>query len=1233
MLDFPSEILVAMNRSRAKETKTDSSAYSILQNYTGVEMRIEGEDKNGNKEFLCNYMNDGEDKVSSNYSKYNYLILTLSTPLGPYLPVRIPVHHMVMNSQEQEQSEVVNFSIQPDTELEANLEQIFTIPENQANSRYHRLISLMQNNSINVQYRVTKNEGIIEICSTTRIVNNLDIPVFVSILFGHSLLFSKLVNPYSSVPVPPYAYMLSHLHIFVIPVVFSTEEQLASHCTDITDLFPQFNYSAVSIGISGIQDGVYRCNNQNVLHDVEEDCRCYLRELVDELYIFIQLSKGMNSNYVLTLSPPVTIMNQLPIRVEVESSFTCQLPPGGKLPLYDMDFSRYIKVTPFRYETKNTLSLKELCEDGVQALENRSYMKVDEVKTCFDCVDKNHNSLSLNCNIHWEKGALQLCFFVPYWLVNLTNDPLQFRSSIRETVCYLPNQMNFAIAEKTRDVHGVPVHGLEWLCENSEEILLMNHDDSLLIRGEHTFWSSSINYKSLYPEQSRPITLTEKSSLFSSNHFTYHYMLECSQYSSIYCNTRVLTLVNRYCIYNNTQIPLEFKQSDAADSSRVLLHPFQVQALQLCSRYKPEVVIRGLNKKYAWSYTSIVITGNHTKTESFLLYCKELDSTNRLFLEVVIDCQHNGCVNFVINETPYDENNLPVIFNNHTIFPITIHQKDCCDRWTCPPFKIIPFFWGDLAKNRSLQLHIYNHGNTNNDTSIPLMDYLVNCSQSKNRMIVKFAHPETGQTCSLIVNVELLKNKLLVSIKHYSSGSHSSFVTSYEGQYTRALVPKEHMGIHVELKVPSVHMTLLNTNGTDVFCLNLNTLVLQMKMEQRKDFSLSIQSLQLDDQLVQCHYPTVLLSRGTSKQPAVYLHCALQEEDTAEYGNCMIVSLIEVNIQPLSCVIEGLFIEECIKLLRDIQKSTEATAIISYNSQNPQSLSEYVEWMQDHRNQFVCAYPYTEVTHATKPIISHRQIYEESKHTRVKKIVISSLELNLSLSVGSVFSSWIYDFYTLQDIPLVLSPVLLQEKYPRRFSYVMSQLKSLYLRSAVRQIPRVLGSLKAIGNPTRVVNELASNLHSLFSDCLNTFTYHSLVYSIPLLVDNVIHYVDRNLTSFSLVIVDSAFSLLSSVTMFFQFLLSLSKPYVYHGEITQISPYIQNPKKGYHFIPFLYKQGRSLILQSLYHISLASYPLQWLCKNLQDFRSYLSSSSGSVQRVKSPNVSVGGILTVRLSFF
>lgn len=1226
MVNFPSEILLAINRNKNNKSTNDPSAYSFIKNNTGVKMQVEGEDKNGNVEFICNERNQESAKKGYNLSKYNYLILTLSTPLGSYLPCRIPIHAM-NNQEKQEQSKIVNFSLQGETELEDNLEQIFTFPEKQSNPRSHRLLSLLQNSSINVQYLVCNNECTLEISSTTKIENNMDIPIFVTIFFGHALLYSCRIEAFSSSPVPPFAYLLSHLHVIIVPITFSIEEQLIQSPSDISDILPKFAYSSISIGVTGIQDGLYKCINQNVVHEVEVDNLCYLRELVDSLYLYIQLRKGLNSNYVLSLSAPITVINQLPMNLDFVSTFNHTMQSGSQLSLYDMDFQKELCVTPLRYETKNSLSLQELCGTAIQALESNQYVKNDEVKMCFECVDKNNNTVWLNCLLHWENDALQLCFYVPYWIVNLTGDPIQFKSSIKETTCLIPNQLNYSIAEKTRFVNNMPVFGLEWLCKNEEEILLLNHDDTLLLRGIHTFWSSSINYKSL--SISREVALTDRSSLLHTNSFIYHYIMESSHHSSIYSNTKVLSLVNQFCIYNNTTIPIEFKQVDCPDDFRTILSPFEVKPIQLYTGTQPSIVIRLLNTKSYWSYSSIPIVSDATKKkDTLLLYCKDTVENHRHFFEVTIDYQYNGCVNYVINESTFDENNLPVIFNNHTIFPITLQQKDCDDTWDCPPFKIIPLYWGNAAKKHFLQLRIFNRGITNIDTSIPLYDYMLNCNQSKNRIVIRFNNPSTTQVCALSINVELLKNKLFISVKHRSTSFLTSLPTVSEGRYTEVLPRSEQTTFHLEVKVPSVHMSLLSISGIDLFCLNFNDMLVQMKLDDRKDLSCAIQDIQMDNQLVQSHYPTVLSIRGTPKKPSLYIHCALQEEDSVEFGNCLFVSIMEVDLQPIHIVLESIFVDHCLALLKELRSSSEATVIMHYDHYKPQTVCEYMNWLRNHRNQFITAYPYSEIVRTSSPIISHRQIYEESKHIRVKKIVLSDIDIHTSLSLGTVFSSWYYDYYSFQDLPIHFPSVLLQEKYPRRISYVMSQLKSVYLRSSFIQFLRIIGSFKLIGNPTRVLTDFKDSFQTLFSECLSSITNNQPLLAIPMVINSLTNYIDRNLNSLSLVFVDSISSLLSSATMFFQLLHSSTRSYIYHGEVTQYSPYIHTHKKGYHYIPYLLRQGRSLLIHALYHVSLLSYPLQYLLKELQDFGSTLHSSSISKQRVKSPNISIGGIMMV-----
>ena len=1230
IFNFPSSILVAINHNRNNHNRNDSSSYSVIRNNTSVDIHIVGEDKNGNKEFICLSNNQLSSK-KYNFSKYNFLILTLKTPSGSYLPCRIPVQNMITNHQsDPEQSEVVNFSIQPDTTLESKLEELFTIPEKQESSHYRRLLSLLQSHSINVKYWMTQEEGIMEICSTSTIENHLDIPVFVIILFGHSQLFSHRIDSFSSLPIPPYAYLLSHLRIIIIPIITSIDEQLLTSSFNQMEVLSRLTYSFISIGISGIQDGLYKCTNQNNLHEVEADGTCYLHETPDSFYMFIKLNKGSNSTYSLSLSAPITLVNQLPTTVTFSSSFECIIPSGGILSFYDLDNSRMITLTPPPFTTKNALSISDLCGTAIQALENHQLLKVDEVKSSFECRDANQNPIILKCLIHWEQGAIQLCFYVPFWLINLTKDPLQFKSSVKESSYLLPNQINYSIAEKTQYYQSIPIHGLECLCKQDNEILYLNHDNSLLLRGLHTFWSSSIPYQSLSTQNPAcSISLTDRSSLLSATSYIYYYILDSS--CSPYPNTTVLSLLNQFVIYNNTQTAIEIKQVDTDDINSLPLSPFQSQPLQFFSGYKKEFVLRVLDSRFSWSSSSIPIFTKTTKDQSFLLYCKDNTTNKRLFFEVILQRQYNGCVNFIINETPYDENNLPVIFNNHTLFPIVLQQKDCTDQWFIPPFKIIPFYWCNLALSHQLQVSIYNRGSNAEPVSIPLYQYLLNCNQNRNRILLKFTYPSTGQSCQLIMSTEILRNRFVISIKHLSSSSSSlnhSFTLPYEGHFTEVIPSHSQSHFHITMNIPALHLTLLNTIGHDLLCLSLQSLSLQLQLEERKDIVVAIQSIQLDNQNTSSHYPVVLISQGNEENSAFQFHCILQEEETVDFGNCWLVSLAEVTLHPIYLVLEGRFIEDCLHILKEVQTSNSSSLPIA-NKNKPHSISDLLLSLAESRSMFISNYPYKTYNHSIKPLLSHRQIYEESRHIRIKKLQISSIELHISLCLGSIFSSWHYDYYTIQDLPLVLSPILLHERYPRRISSILSQIKSLYIRACIIQIPRLLGSLKIIGNPTRVLTDLSLNLQTLFTDCISSFTSYPLHYAIPSLFQSIYHYIDRNFTSFSLILIDSFSSFLSFTTMLFQFLHSSIQPFIYHGEITQSSPYLQTPKKGLKYIPHIFRQSNSLLLHLLYSFSSLSYPLQYFSGSLQRFRAILAPSVTSKQRIKAPNLCIDHVLLVR----
>ena len=358
----------------------------------------------------------------------------------------------------------------------------------------------------------------------------------------------------------------------------------------------------------------------------------------------------------------------------------------------------------------------------------------------------------------------------------------------------------------------------------------------------------------------------------------------------------------------------------------------------------------------------------------------------------------------------------------------------------------------------------------------------------------------------------------------------------------------------------------------------------------------------------------------------------LQQKDTEEFGRCNILSVIELSLLPLRVCLESNLLVASLQLLRDmngVDNSRTEHSRIQLPSRI-RDLPTYLEWTRHHAEQSLrVRNPPT--VRSTKPMrpLSHRQLYEESKHTRIQSIRITPVVVSLSLALGSQFVSYDYNYFTIQDFQLSFPRFSIDERYPRRISYVSSQLFSSYRTTLFLNLLFAASKSHTLGNPYRLVSSYFKNLQKLGDELFSLFPTRSLLSSVRRFFSSFTDYIDNNLVNLSLSAIDIAMGITSWTCMLFQQLHAWVAPHLLYGEITPQSPYLKI-KNRYTFLSRLWRQGSMALWCIAGTISSISSPLQLVLRHLQALRSSLDREEVVTKRAKPPNVSIGGIIMVSI---
>lgn len=156
------------------------------------------------------------------------------------------------------------------------------------------------------------------------------------------------------------------------------------------------------------------------------------------------------------------------------------LQPGEQFVLYDCDMSRKLAVVPEHYQLHSPLSLLSLCGDAMNEWDSTQRPTDQRLFASFQCCDADGNPIRLNCYQQWHNGGIQLRISVPFWVVNKSHLPLLLKMVSKDKETTVPHQLQFLRIEKARLLGDTAVNGLEGICNNDMDVLLLNDEEVVL---------------------------------------------------------------------------------------------------------------------------------------------------------------------------------------------------------------------------------------------------------------------------------------------------------------------------------------------------------------------------------------------------------------------------------------------------------------------------------------------------------------------------------------------------------------------------------------------------------------------------------------------------------------------------------------------------------------------------------------------------------------------------------
>lgn len=1199
---------------------------------------MEGENKHGNRELLATLPAGGH-YVPSSLSSFSHLVLTLDSPFGRYQSCRVPLQR----TADAHAPGIVNYVVEAGEELEERLEGL--IKEVEWNGPRHRLASILLSQSVDVKREYHNSSSLLRVCGGLTLFNYTHIPLLVRCWLGSVMLFGTVVGPTSSVVTPPYASHLPYLRVQIQPLMCAAEEDEANRLRNQSAYhLDGFVFSGVEVQGSALAfSSIHRCYRRDVRECDEQE----LCQDISELCLALSARKQSHAIYELTVAPPVTVRNCLPVPLAAvcelvapplplfADSQTSLVAPTHSIPLYDHLSSRWLALAPQHMRCGSLLSLQSTLGSWVRWLKGADQTGDHEATdTTATCSDYDGNELHLVCHCGWFNGSVTIHVTVAFWLDVEVDLPLRFHVMTgREKEDNVCNQ--------------------QFRSTQPQLLLLDNRHPVLTVGVAESSVAVPVLLRMLsQPEQSRTLLLTDRWRFGGGLRRAYSLLLSSHAPPSDIPLTTVLTLTPRIHLLNNTQFHLEVLQDGAPSSETVTILSSGRIPCFLLNGYPPSLRLRLLNGSSAWSSATIPLEsrrrgGTHEKH----MYVKDGRGVLEFF-HVRVCVRETGAVEVVINHSKYSGGNLPIVFSNHTLFPLRLRQQGFDgDVWEVGPYASCPLYWSDADFPHVLEADVfepYSRG-----VGVATDHLRLDCSISRTRIQLNVksggnwrdlnsgsigkeretlddftAGGKRGQSRSqrkkraqrLVGSVEVLRSVVFVELKPFLSGDPQ--------QMHRLLPPSPQslQSLRIEVTLPSVQATLITADGTDLLCLCMDRVCVQLRRQASIEADLSIRSLQLCNQLMEAQYPVVLGMKPTLRlldgsECCIHMRCVVCEGESNNYGHCVVVSSAECFASPMKLLIERCLITQLVRLRGLPSPKRPSTPLLTADCPP----DAYLERLRSSSHLWAhTEFPQEPRAPPTAPMKTHTELYEESRHVRIQHVHVGALSFSISVSLFPQHSSRCR-LFAVDSLSVSLHPVILSETYPRRASYIYGQLLHTYVRGALLQLPATLASLRSIGAPARFIGALLGSLRTLAVDLMdsaNGSVSGGLFSSLQDVGEALLHTFDRNIANLSLVTLDIATSLLSSVTLLFTTFDYSARPLLSHGVVTNRSPFLQS-RPSYRSVAL---QTRNILLHLAAAVGSVAAPLQSALGRLQRLRDQLAGEKTTAWRVRAPNVSIGGVV-------
>ena len=942
------------------------------------------------------------------------------------------------------------------------------------------------------------------------------------------------------------------------------------------------------------------------------------------------------------------------------------LQPAKRFSLFDIDVERSVTISPEGMSCQSSVLLQELCGD-ISAMIETGVQDAALSHPSFVCYDASKRPLVIQSQTQWENHGLEVCLFVPLWMAMDSSLHAQYineKGSSQAISSFVASVSGVGAAmsgskcggalrsgdggemrsggDQLNEGGGELNEGDE-LNDKTKTIFLLTNTQSIQFQGTETNWSSPIDMASFTSTGlSQMVTMTDFLPSAEKPIFEHSLSIHSVATPPPFRHSLMIVVNEAHHLLNNSDVKIEVKQMCKKYDSIIACDPHSLQELPFVYGVPRLFKIRCMSDDYDWSTSSILIGFKHvTKPvkEEKLVYCKSRSTNERRFLQVTTEYLPDGCVNLVVNNSAYNPSNLPVVIMNHSVFTILAQQlsddKTFFDAWDIPSFHTSGFYWEDEQARHSVSLYFYNSDLRQSllpgaEGNPMLYHAVVPCDQSRYKAVFEIATHDRDKTrCVLEVHMEQLKSVLLISIKGNSSLSPTADQPLARATAASRVASKRTR--RFSISVLGIQATLINTTGCDIACASAQQLVLNAALGSQQDISFTLHSFQVDNQLLNAQYSTVLWFAGEKDKDVLSLHFIAENQNIEDLGQCRVVTDLSLHVEPIRVVLESALLKQILRLVKELRGADGRDRIIysflSIPNAEHISLPEYVAWVESLQlAQLHERNPPVVVNEGSQSTAPPHDLNEE-KRVYLKSVTISALQLSISLAIGETFRSSFYDYYTLKDGHVLLPPVCIRDEEAKTVDGMMAKLKSVYLRAFFFQLHNILLYARWLAAPQRCIAFFIQDLKTFVNALYLASGEYNVVKRSAMVVAGTSSFLKCCLTNLLVMQVDVAMSCLSLGYKAMQMGRRVLRRYWRWGYVTNYSPFLPIHKKSRNW--FMLGVGTSLHRGLIWLSRLNPLrPFGYCLHHLDQFRQSVETEPRRFERCKAPNVSIRGVVLV-----